>query len=522
MLKRITLSIASLCVLLNASAKEVSSDMASNKATEIMSSINMNFSGKISKVSPVTLNGQKAYYIVQFAPQGWALISADDTTEPLIGYSTTGTYVLDNQPESMKALLNCFAERINDRKHVVVKQVAGWETGSQLYTHSMTRAAKEDVEPLIQVNWNQTGSYLKYCPKSNSAGQAIVGCVAVGMAQAMSVARWPEHANGEYSYTDPTYGTQYINYDEEPAYNWDAIISGANGKDDVARLLWHCGVSVNMQYGANGSGTQDSYIAKALPRNFGYPSSVKYVKRSSYDGDWEALVYQELSEGRAVCLSGQDIKGGYGHCFNLDGYAGGAYHVNWGWGGANNGYFMLNGLKDATMNMDYSAAAYQSLIIGIRRPSDKPSDITLSNNTVSADAPIGSVIGDIVVVNEAQTPPTYTFVLKGTYNPITHRYNSVPFDVVDGKLVTTKKLTTGSKTFSITATDANGNSVTRSFTVTIGSTSGIQEIVDNTQIVATSYYNLQGVKLQSSQKGINVIEYKLADGSKRIIKQVIR
>lgn len=496
--------------------------MASAKAQEIMSAVSAGFQGQVSKVTPVLYNGQKAYYVVQFAPQGWTLISADDTTEPLIGYSATGTYVVEGQPESMKALMDCFSTKITDRKMHIGKQVAGWETGSKLYVRSSSRASKEDVDPLIQVNWNQSGSYAKYCPKSNSAGQAIVGCVAVGMAQAMSVAKWPERPTGEYTYVDPTYGTQYINYDKEPAYNWDDILSGANGKDDVARLLWHCGVSVNMKYGKDGSGTQDYYIATALPRNFSYPKSVKYVKRSSYDGSWEDLVYQELSEGRAVCLSGQDIKGGYGHCFNLDGYAGGAYHVNWGWGGANNGYFMLNGLKDATMNMDYSDPAYQSLIIGIRRPSDKPSDIILSNHTVSADAPVGTEIGTVEVVNEAQTPPTYTFTLQGTYNPITHRYASVPFEVVDGKLVTTKELTVGTKTFSMTATDQNGNSVTRSFTITVASSTGIANISSNAEVNEVTYYNIEGIKMSHSQKGVNMKEYKFADGSKHVVKQVIK
>lgn len=496
--------------------------MASAKAQEIMSTVSAGFEGKVSKVSPVLYNGQEAYYVVQFAPQGWALIAADDTTEPLIGYSATGTYVMDGQPESMKALLECFSTKITDRKRHVTNQVAGWETGSKFYARSASRAAKGDVEPLIQVNWNQSGSYAKYCPKSNSAGQAIVGCVAVGMAQAMSVAKWPEHPTGEYTYSDPTYGTQYINYDKEPAYNWDDILSGANGKDDVARLLWHCGVAVNMKYGKDGSGTQDTYIASALPRNFSYPKSVKYVKRSSYDGSWEDLVYQELSEGRAVCLSGQDLKGGYGHCFNLDGYAGGAYHVNWGWGGANNGYFMLNGLKDATMNMDYSDPAYQSLIIGIRRPSEKPSDITLSNLTVSEDSPVGTEIGTVEVVNEAQTPPTYTFSLQGAYNPITHKYASVPFAVENGKLVTTSELTAGTKTFSMTATDQNGNSITRSFTITITSSTGINNISSNAQVEGVTYYNIEGAKMASSQKGVNVMEYKFADGSKRVVKQVIK
>lgn len=495
--------------------------MASAKAQEIMTQVASNFQGKVASVSPVSYQGQKAYYVVQFVPQGWALISADDTTEPLIGYNTDGKYETNNQPESMVALLDCFSKKIVDRKRALVNQVAGWDAGSKLYAKSITRAGKEDIEPLIQVKWNQSGSYKKYCPK-NSSGQAIVGCVAVAMAQAMSVAQWPMRPVGEYSYNDPTYGVQYINYDNEPAYNWKAILSGANGNDDVARLLWHCGVSVNMKYGTDGSGTQDYYIATALQRNFSYPKSAKYVKRSTYDGDWDALVYQELSEGRAVCLSGQDLKGGYGHCFNLDGYAGGAYHVNWGWGGQNNGYFMLNGLKDATMNMDYSDPAYQSLIIGIRRPSDKPSDILISNLTVQAGQPAGTVVGTFEVENEAAVPPTYTYKFQGAYNVVTHRYGKAPFTVVDGNLVTTDVLEAKSYSLTITATDQNGNSITRTFTIKAVASTGISDVSQNAKEASVCYYNLQGLQIDKPEKGINLIEYRYADGHRKVVKQIVK
>ncbi len=521
MMKKTFLMALCLSVLTGASAKEVSDVTASAKALEILQGAVSGFQGKVQSVVPVYSGGQKVYYAVQFAPQGWALVSADDTTEPLIGYSAEGKYVMEGQPESMTALLDCFAQKVIARKKMTVQQVAdGWETGAQNRAKVAAKASgKEKVEALIQVNWNQSGKYQKYCPK-NSEGQAIVGCVAVGMAQAMSVAQWPERPTGEFSYNDPTYGTQYINYDNEPAYNWSDILSGANDKDDVARLLWHCGVSVKMNYGVNGSGTQDSYIASALKRNFSYPQSVKYVKRSSYDGNWEDLVYQELSEGRAVCLSGQDTKQGYGHCFNLDGYDNGAFHVNWGWGGANNGMYALSSLKDN--GYDYSDAAYQSLIIGIRRPSDKPSDIILGNQTVEAGLPAGTVVGTIEVVNEATTPPTYTYTFKGAYNPFTHKYAAAPFDVVDGNLVTTDVLSEKVYTVTITATDFNKNSVTRTFAITAKASSGISGVDQDVQPLGVTYYNMEGAQLQSAANGVNIVVYRYSDGTKKVSKLIVK
>ncbi len=131
------------------------------------------------------------------------------------------------------------------RAHRLTSVAEGWAKESATRPlRAATRATKAAVAPLIKVNWNQSGSYKKYCPKDGN-GQAIVGCVAVGMAQAMSVAQWPERSVGRIRLRQQD-GYQYINYDKEPAYNWDAILSGANGNDDVARLLWHCGVAVKM------------------------------------------------------------------------------------------------------------------------------------------------------------------------------------------------------------------------------------------------------------------------------------
>lgn len=530
-MKRILLtSIFALTAIAGVIAKPVTPDAAKAKAQQIMGSRFEGFDTANARVTAVSHNGTAAYYVVQFA-DGWTLIAADDTSQPLIGYSDTGVYHTEGQPESVSAMMGCFAERIVQRAHRLTSVAEGWAKESATRPlRAATRATKTAVAPLIKVKWNQSGSYKKYCPKDGN-GQAIVGCVAVGMAQAMSVAQWPKRPSGEFGYDSKTYGYQYINYDKEPAYNWDAILSGANGNDDVARLLWHCGVAVMMDYGVDASGTIDSYIATALPRNFGYSAStVKYVqRRSCTDTEWENLVYGELAAGRAVCLSGQDLKNGYGHCFNLDGYDNGAYHVNWGWGGANNGYFELTALKDPTMNMDYSAPAYQSLIIGIQKPTSTvvaqgPQDITLSETSVASDAAVGTVVGDVSVVFDTGLAPEYGLKVTGTkYNAITHRYNKVPFGITDGQLVTTDAIPTDKTSIDIkiTATDEYGYKLDKTFTITITAPTAISTIGnDNDAIVSTTYYNIEGQRVDKAQHGTYIVVYTLKSGKKRTAKIV--
>lgn len=422
-------------------AEKVNQGTAEMAAAKAMKKYVSGFSGNVRSVSAVTYQGTPAYYVVNFAPQGWVLVSADDAVIPILGYSPTGHFETMNQPINIQGWLTNYADEIvRTAQQTSVGRHKDWK---ELDNGSVaSRAAGDKVSPLIKVTWNQGSPYNKYCP-SDASGRAVVGCVAVAMAQAMSVAQYPERPVGSYSYASSKYGNMYINYDKEPVYNWNDILSGANGKDDVARLLWHCGVSIDMDYNPDGSGTQTSYIPKALKRNFSYPESVTYYSRSSYTGDWKALIVNELQAGRAVCYSGADLTKGYGHCFNLDGYDGNnMFHVNWGWGGQNDGYFPLDGLKDATMDMDYTAQ--QGVVVGIRPPSDKPSDIFLSSTTVKENQPVGTVVAEVTVSSEA-TNPVYEYSLRGSYSEILHDYIKVPFTIENNQLKTTEVLKTSER-----------------------------------------------------------------------------
>lgn len=453
-------------------AKEVTAAQAEQTALTVLKQKNPGFSGSVSSISIIDNDGTKCYYIVNFTPQGWALISADDVVTPILGYSITGKFQQNGMPDNIKGWLSNYQNEISR----VIAFNDGTPHKGWAALSVMSRSTTDKVEPLITVNWNQSKPYNTYCPY-NASGTALVGCVAVAMGQAMSVAKYPTHASGEYSYTSATYGSIYINYDKEKAYDWDAILSGANSKDDVAHLLYHCGVAVQMDYGIDASGTQTSYMPGALKRNFSYPSSVTYYSRSSYSGDWKQLIVNELKAGRAVCYSGVDVKKSEGHCFNLDGYDGNTmFHVNWGWGGADNGYFPLDGLKDASMDADFTSS--QGVVVGIRQPSEAPSDITLSNSSVKEKQAVGTVVGTLTVQSEA-TNSTYEYSVRGEYSSILHDYVNAPFTIVNGVLQTTKELSKDDSSewnIDITAKNSkNNSSITKSFTIYVTSASGTED-----------------------------------------------
>lgn len=68
---------------------------------------------------------------------------------------------------------------------------------------------------------------------------------------------------------------------------------------------------------------------------------------------WNQLIYEELSTNGPVLYDGSRKKSS-GHAFVIDGYDGDGYlHVNWGWGGEDDGYFLLEALQE--YNFDQGA-----------------------------------------------------------------------------------------------------------------------------------------------------------------------
>lgn len=407
-----------------------------------------------------------AFYVVNLAPQGWVMVSADDKVDPVIGYSATGALSMSAIPDNMAYMLDSYKKLVKlGTDEEMSPRTRQWESVGK----EMSRASGAAVEPLIKVKWNQPTPFNKYCPGEGD-NKALVGCVAVAMSQAMSVQAYPSRPTGSVKYTPVGYGQLSINFDEERAYNWDDILSGANTYDEAARLMWHAGMSVKMGYGPDGSGipsNEVNRISNALRDNFGYGDEVTYVWKDAYQGDWERLVLNELNAGRAVIYNAVDTKLSAGHSFNVDGYDGNSgYHVNWGWGGNGDGYFRLDNLRDSPYYFD----DYHVIVIGIGAPDRLLRSIGLSGTVIEEGLPAGSTVATVTVNGEAPTSGM-TFELRGLYNAGTDSYAEAPFVIENGMLKTTRTLSCsadGVIAVDITVTDnASGESLTQGFSIEV-------------------------------------------------------
>ena len=153
----------------------------------------------------------------------------------------------------------------------------------------------------------------------------------------------------------------------------------------VARLMSDVGISVRMNYGADASSSATGYIKLAMEQYFGYKTEYRF--RDEYQGDWDAALRNDLNAGHPVIFSGYGYAGG--HAFVLDGYdAQGRFHVNWGWAGKYDGYYLSSALNPSEYDFNY----YQeSITIVPDRPDylqgdiDGDGKVTISDVTALID-----------------------------------------------------------------------------------------------------------------------------------------
>ena len=277
----------------------------------------------------------------------FVLVAADDRVQPILGYSLNGRFDLSNLPENKKAWIEEYGTAI---RYAVEHQT---KASAEVQKAWNDLAAGKDgsgtatviVGPLIQTQWNQGTPYNLLCPSGS-----VTGCVATAMAQVMKYWNYPAHGVGSHSYIHPDYGELSADF-QSTYYDWSNMTNtyGSSStqaqKTAVATLMYHCGVSVDMDYSPSGSGAVTSRVADALKCYFNYSSETRHLSRSNYgDDEWIALLKADLDLSRPIQYHGSGDGGG--HSFVLDGYNNeDFFHVNWGWGSYCDEYYSLDDMN---------------------------------------------------------------------------------------------------------------------------------------------------------------------------------
>ncbi|MDE5560367.1 MAG: C10 family peptidase, partial [Bacteroidaceae bacterium] len=320
-----------------------------------------------------TANTTPAFYVFNAENEcGYVIVSGDDNTDDILGYSTNGSFDVDNMPENVRAWMEGYAE-----------QIAMLETYMpQKQTAAQYNASWTAIAPMITTQWNQSAPYNNQCPKQDG-NLCVTGCSATAMAQVMKYHEWPQEA----TLTIPSYRTNSGNFLvttlKPTTFNWsgmkDKYSANAEDGDAVAELMRYCGQSIKSDYTSAATSAYTSDVFTALYKYFNYDQNME-LRRSAYHtpSEWESLIYNELRANRPVYHTGQSMQGG--HAFVCDGYDGnGMFHFNWGWGGSYDGYFNLALMNPGTGGIGSgSADGYsfsQEIIIGIQPPTGEAESI---------------------------------------------------------------------------------------------------------------------------------------------------
>ena len=345
-------------------ATAIAAPITQNQAQQAaVSFLSKHHPGKVTQLKPVNNHKFKSsganasFYIFNATGnQGFVIVSGDDRTTPVLGYVDNGNFDPNNIPANMKAWLEGYEEQISMLDEMGI---------TATYNESFTvRPTRNSISPMITSHWDQGAPYWEHCPEfmdidenGDTVGElAYTGCVAVSMSQILNYYKSPLRCTQIIpSYLVTFYWQEeYGAFDTEPLdpifFDWDNMRDNYTGaetqaeKDAVAWLMLYAGCAAQMQYGVNASSTSDPYIPTALNEYFNYDA--KLVYRSDYEqAEWEDMIYNELVEGRPLIYNGRAGSGG-GHSFVCDGYAyGDLFHINWGWGGLGDGYFVLSVLN---------------------------------------------------------------------------------------------------------------------------------------------------------------------------------
>lgn len=315
------------------------------------------------------------FYVFNTNTRGFVIVAADDNALPILGYSCLETFDAYNMPQNVQKWLEAYKNEIHYIINNEIEATADIQAQWEAYSHNRTPQSigrnTNSVSPLVQTRWSQSPYYNALCPSSS-----VTGCVATAMAQVMKYWDFPTRGTGFHSYNHPTYGTLSANFGNT-SYQWSSMPNSVNSSNSaVATLMYHCGVSVDMDYSPQGSGAYVIESASptqncaeyALKTYFGYKSTMQGVERQNYSQtQWTSLLRTELDAGRPILYAG--FGAGGGHAFVCDGYDVNDYfHFNWGWGGAYDGYFWINGLNPTGTGTGGGSGGYNSnhqAIIGI-------------------------------------------------------------------------------------------------------------------------------------------------------------
>ncbi len=302
-------------------------------------------------------------YIVNFERnQGFAVVSGSINTEGLLAITESGHY---SSHESGGG------DSVDEFLSLAQAYVAAADSSAN--EESVLGYASDTIHyycgPYIDVAWGQVGAPSKYCPNN------IAGCVPVSIVQMMSYYEYPADIDITYDGRDVT--KQHLDWNDMNRHARpcpDECTASDSAHNALGRLFRQVGELTNSRYVDGATATNSSESAQPCFKALGYKT-----------GNWEdyeaRCSVSPLADGHLLLVRGNRMNENgtvYGHTWVVDGFyamtirtaadgAGGEdaesftttyyNHINWGWNGSSNGYFLDN-VFDTSLRLNHPMNVY--------------------------------------------------------------------------------------------------------------------------------------------------------------------
>lgn len=324
-----------------------------------------NFTTKSSAEPEYDMGIDTLMYAINFADEkGFALISADKRTEPILAIIEDGCFNEDELCAGKDDGFLIFLERAVNMMHHDILEYNESPSTKSLVTNGYTITSQ--YGPLLHSKWDQEYIYGSYCPNG------IGGCVAIATAQILSYYQTPNSVSWS---SNGTGGSATL--------HWSQIIADCdshNGKltssacatsgDEIAHLVRYLGLAMNADYNSNSTSigrnkaiewfNNWSSLSATSLSNYNQTSIVNAIKNGK-------VVYARGNAGRKQFL-GITLYYTDGHAWVYDGTITATkngsssvfIHCNWGWHGYKNGYYLSNAFDTTGGATIYDSSDYQS------------------------------------------------------------------------------------------------------------------------------------------------------------------
>lgn len=397
--------------------------------------------------------GESCYYVFN-GESGFIIMSADDFYRPIIGYSENGKFDINNVPPALQYYLDGIvsARSVNrTSQNAAAPDVAADWKMLEKTGRLVSRHGGRGVDYLVQTQWDQSYPYNYYCPEDpdGSHGHTYVGCLATAMAQLVAFWKYPEHGNGSHCYYHQDYGQICADF-ENTYYDWDHIANSINEHSPieeiqaVALISFHCGVTIDMGYGPDGSGGGSGGIPDAMHTYFSFSDANVQYRRDDFPTNiWKSMVREQFDMGWPMYYGGCEDDGC--HAFVCDGYDDyDMFHFNLGWGGSSDGWYLIDDAPythpaDAMFNFvpqvvyDATPGAPTNLVVTPKSDTSFEATLTWTNPTTYLDGSSMTDIEKIVVMRNSKVCHEITEgIVAGQQMTITDRvpyYDSYEYKV---------------------------------------------------------------------------------------------